>query len=75
MSNTNNTEWFGVVRWCEGDLKAALQERGYPVTENNIAKLYGICSHHSFEDCMVDAGWNFMCNNIGYDDGWDEYEN
>ena len=30
-------EWFGQVRWCEDDLKAALEDQGYPVTENNIA--------------------------------------
>lgn len=73
MANNKETEWFGMVRWCEDDLKNALEVQGYPVTENNIAKLYNICSHHSFEDCMIEAGWEFMYNNIGYDDGWDEY--
>lgn len=67
-------EWFGKVRWCEDDLKSALNTQGYPVTKNNIAKLYDICSHHCFTDCMIEAGWEYMYNMIGYDDGWDKYE-
>lgn len=68
----NDEEWFGQVRWCEDDLKNALEVQGYAVTENNIAKLYGLCQHHSFTDCMIEAGWEHMYNNIGYGDGWDE---
>lgn len=64
-------EWFGVVRWCEDDLKCALEEQGYPVTENNIAKLYNRCSHHSFTDIMIERGWEFIYDNIGDDDSWD----
>lgn len=66
-----NTEWFGQVRWCEEDLKTALEAQGYPVTENNISKLYDICSSHWFTDHMIEAGWEYMYNWIGYEDGWD----
>lgn len=65
-------EWFGIVRWCEDDLKMALEQQGYPVTENNIAKLRAMCEHHFFTDCMIEAGWEYMYCNIGNGDGWDE---
>ena len=74
MNNSNNTEWFGMVRWCEEDLKLALEHQGYPVTENNIANLYNLCNNHWFEDHMIEAGWEFIYNNVGYGDGWDEYK-
>jgi hypothetical protein len=67
-------DWFGIVRWCEDDLKAALEDQGYPVTENNIAKLYGLCSHHRFTDHMIEAGWEYMYSSIGYGDEWDKPE-
>lgn len=67
-------EWFGKVRWCEEDLANALEVQGYPVTENNIAKLRAMCEHHFFTDCMIEAGWEYMYSNIGYGDGWDEHE-
>lgn len=70
--NNETREWFGQVRWCEDDLRLALENNGYPVTENNIAKLYNLCNSHHFVDYMVEAGWEYMFNIIGYGDGWDE---
>ena len=74
MEKPERKEWFGVVRWCEEDLENALESQGYPVTENNIAKLYDICNKHWFTDHMIEAGWEYMYSNIGYGDGWDEHE-
>lgn len=65
-------EWFGIVRWCRDDLVSALIDKGYPLTENNISKLYEICNHHWFSDHMIEAGWDFINCNIGYGDGWDQ---
>lgn len=67
-------EWFGVVRWCDDDIKNALEVQGYPVTENNIAKLRSICEHHSFTDYMIEQGWEYMYDSISNGDGWDEYD-
>ena len=67
-------EWFGQVRWCEEDLINALECCDYPVTDNNIAKLYAICDKHWFVDVMIEAGWQYMYENIGYGDGWDTYD-
>lgn len=65
-------EYFGQVRWHEEDLKEALRFQGYPVTENNVAKLREICNRHWFTDHMIEAGWEFMYGNIGNGDGWDK---
>ena len=67
-------KWFGKVRWCIEDLENALETQGYPVTENNVSKLYELCSKHWFEDHMIEIGWEYMYNHIGCGDGWDEYE-
>ena len=65
-------KWFGQVRWCEEDLRNALEDQGYPVTKNNVVKLRSICEHHFFTDCMIERGWEFINESIGYGDGWDE---
>ena len=70
----DDTEWFGKVRWCEEDLKEALRTQGYPVTENNVAKLYDRCSKHWFTDHMIEAGWEYMYCCIGDDGTWDTYK-
>ena len=68
----DKAEWFGVVRWCRDDLIGALTGKEYPITENNINKLYEICNHHWFADHMIEAGWEFIYAQIGYGDGWDK---
>ena len=68
----DNEEWFGQVRWCENDLKSALEENGYPITENNIAQLYSLCDTHWFTDHMIEAGWEYINNQIGYGEEWEE---
>ena len=71
---SNKKEYFGEVKWNEEDLVNALECMDYPVTENNIAKLYAICSSHWFTDYMIEAGWNYMYSRIGEDDSWDKFE-
>jgi hypothetical protein len=68
----DDDEWFGKVRWCEEDLEEALKEQGYPVTENNVSKLRSLCEHHFFTDCMIERGWDYIYDQIGEGDGWDE---
>ena len=65
-------EYFGDVVWCEDDLKTALKDQGYPATENNIEKLYNLCNNDQFTDHMIEAGWEYIYDNIGYGEGWDE---
>lgn len=72
--NADATEWFGVVRWCDNDLESALEQEGYPATENNITKLWCLCNHHSFEDVMIERGCEHLSDLILQNDGWDEYD-
>lgn len=67
----NNTEWFGIVRWCDEDLKNALEVQGITATESNIEKLHNMCSHHSFTDMMIERGWEIMYDMIAQND-WEE---
>ena len=62
--DSNNVEWFGQVRWCEDDLKVALENEGYPATESNIAKLYDLCNNHFFTDFMIEKGWEYIYSQI-----------
>lgn len=64
--------YFGEVRWCKEDLEVALKNKGLPVTENNLSRLYVICSHHWFRDYTIEAGWEFINNNIDNYDNWDK---
>ena len=52
----NDNEWFRQVRWCNEDLEEALDDNGYPVTENNVSKLRRECDSHWFTDHMIEAG-------------------
>lgn len=70
----DDPEWFGKVRWCEEDLVGALKDKEYPVTENNVKKLYDQCSSHWFIDYMVEAGWDYIYSCIDCDNTLDKYE-
>lgn len=65
-----NTEWFGCVRWCKEDLEEALKRNGYPVSDDNVNELFCQLQHHSFTDCMIAAGWDFIedtISNLAFD--------
>lgn len=74
MNKPIKEEWFGIVRWCEEDLKVALEDKGLPATENNIAKLRQFCESHWFTDCMIEAGWRTIYGCIESDDDWEKEE-
>lgn len=66
-----NDEWFGVVRWCDNDIKNALETQGIAVTENNVDKLKNLCLHHSFTDEMIERGWGYIYDEIAAN-SWEE---
>lgn len=66
--------WFGYVRWNIDDLKVALEDKGYPDTEENISKLYDLCSNHYFTDYMIAAGWDYIYGQIGANKCWETEE-
>ena len=53
-------EWFGVVRWCDEDIVAALEYKLAPVTEENIRRIHDKLAHHSFTDSMIEQGWDYI---------------
>ena len=53
-------EWFGRVRWCDADLENALEVQGIEVTEHNVSLLRRRLEHHSFEDRMIEVGWDVI---------------
>ena len=53
-------EWFGMVRWCDADLENALEVQGIEVTEHNVSLLRRRLEHHSFEDRMIEVGWDVI---------------
>lgn len=64
--------YFGEIAWGKADLEVAFKNNGLPATENNINRLYLICSHHWFKDAMIEAGWNFINSNINNYNNWDK---
>lgn len=72
MNKPIKEEWFGIVRWCEEDLKVALENRGLPATEENIAKLRNRLDDHWFTDHMIEAGWDYIYSCITDNDVWEE---
>ena len=65
-------EWFGEVKWHKDDLANALECCDYPVTEDNINKLYELCNNHWFTDYMIQTGFEYMYEQIRNNNGWDE---
>lgn len=55
-----NTEWFGVVRWCDEDIRCALDLAGFEPTIENVSSVRRKCEHHSFTDAMIERGWEVM---------------
>ena len=55
---TRESETFGNVRWCDEDIKDALEEAELPPTEENIAAVRARCEHPNFADTQIEAGWN-----------------
>lgn len=57
----SNAGYFGVVRWHNDDIVAALIERGIETTEENInAVRDAIENGHGFKDAMIEQGWIAM---------------
>ena len=56
--DSDDTEWFGIVRWCEEDISTALQNDEIDPTPNNIAEVMNRLGNHAFEDLMIERGWD-----------------
>ena len=60
-----STKWFGIVRWCDDDIAAKLEEMGIEPTDDNVAAVRTLCENdHHFTDGMIEAGWYAIANAI-----------
>lgn len=61
-------DWFGVVRWCDEDIRSALRDQGHDDCDAAVElireKIFG------FEEGMVVEGWGSI--NAAIEDNWDE---
>ena len=56
--DSDDTEWFGKVRWCDEDISVALQDDGIDATKGNINEVRRRLGRHSFEDLLIERGWD-----------------
>ena len=57
--NPAKEDWFGVTRWCDDDIREALQERGYLPTKEAIA-LIRKESDRGLNEAAIEEGWNII---------------
>jgi len=54
-------ETFGVVRWCEDDIRDKLEDMDITATPELVAKIKKRMKHHlAFSDLMIEHGWCIM---------------
>jgi len=69
----NDNEFFGEVRWCMDDLRAAFEAAGIEPTEANVEKLFHMCESHNFTDQMIERGWEVI-DSLIEDGEWESGE-
>ena len=53
-----DSEWFGIVKWCDEDIRCMLEEMGIEPTKENVEAVRCKCeNNHHFTDTMIEAGW------------------
>ena len=58
--NRIEDEWFGIVRWCEDDIRAALIDRGFKPTKEAIALVRFSMENGGFDGHQIEAGWDYI---------------
>lgn len=56
----SDKEWFGEVKWCDEDLKCALEFRGIPATKENVKMLRDEISERWFKDYLIQYGFEYL---------------
>lgn len=59
-----NKSWFGRVRWCDEDIKAALRDLDYSDCDKNVSIIREQCMHHCFREAMEETGWHYITSYI-----------
>lgn len=52
--------WFGMVRWCDEDIKSALEYRCIEPDDEKILRVRHQLSHHNFTDAQIERGWDYI---------------
>ena len=58
--NEDTIERFSEVYWSESDIVNALDIAGLATTDENVWELYGEIDTEALQDCMVQAGWEYI---------------
>lgn len=53
-------DWFGIVRWCDDDIRTALEDAGKEVNDENVSKIRQALDNHWFTDYMIEHGWEYI---------------
>lgn len=55
--------YFGVVRWCDDDLRGAIEESGNIPTDELVSHLRTLCEK-PLCDMMIERGWEVISSLI-----------
>ena len=58
--NPCEEDWFGIVRWHEDDIRAALMEHGFEPTEEAISLIRLKMENHCFTELQIACGWDMI---------------
>lgn len=62
----NGLDWFGTVRWCDDDIRVALEDCGIEDSairshEDMVDEIHvRLENHHALTDLMTEAGWEII---------------
>ncbi len=58
----NNSNYFGIVRWCAEDVADAIETQGFEPTEENVKTVMDTLNESAFISFMIQAGWEYLYN-------------
>lgn len=59
-AETDDTEWFGIVRWCDEDIANELELLSYPRTPEAVSIVKADLVNHWFTDHCIGAGFEYI---------------
>lgn len=67
MAREPGDEAFGRVEWVDEDIRNALENLSYPVTDENVSIIRDKLSKHWFTDAMIECGWSYIYDVIQHE--------
>ena len=54
-------EWFGVVRWCDDDIRAGLRDAGFRDDDDSVGLIHDkLANSSALTGGMIERGWDFI---------------